>query len=165
MQVRIEHERDGWHFFCDDEALKQGFSTLRSPAYGSYPEVKKQAIAAGHEIYNAGWIHRLLSWNWHSHSFDGYPGWEIEKDNVPAFVKLSHQRGGPDSEVESNEICKAWDDIATGDFYQRDWTEDGIPFCRKGDTYWSGWWFETISERNRFVEWCKANYANAHVVF
>jgi len=157
-EVRIDRDRDGWHYFNED-------GTLKSAAIKSYPEAVRRAAADGHKVNNAGWNHRLLSWNWHNHSFDRYPGWEIEKDNVPAFVKLSHKRGGYNSEVESAEISKAWDDIATGDFYQRDWTDDGIPLVREGVTYWSGWWFETISERNRFVEWCRANHADAHVVF
>lgn len=27
------------------------------------------------------------------------------------------------------------------------------PFVREGETYWSGWWFATIAERDRFVKW------------
>jgi len=164
-EVRIDRERDGWHFFCDDpKLLPQGFESIRSKAFESYPEAVKQATAAGHTINNAGWNHRLLTWNWHGHSIDGYPGWEIEKDRVPAFVKLGHKRGGKNTEVESADISKAWDDIAKGDFYQRDWTDSGIPFVNKGETYWSGWWFETISERDRFVTWCLETYPDAQVV-
>ena len=34
--------------------------------------------------------------------------------------------------------------------------DDGIPFVSKGETYWSGWWFKTVAERDRFVAWCVA---------
>lgn len=118
----------------------------------SYPQICRAARAAGHEIQCGGWRHKMLSWNWHAHSFDGYPEWEIERDRSPAFVKLTHvRRAGAD--VESSALANEWDDIATVDFYQRDWTDSGIPFVSDGTTYWSGWWFATIAERDRFVEW------------
>lgn len=109
---------------------------------------------------NAGWRMKMLTWDWHRLGFDGYPGWELEptpggiKSHAPTFVKLSHMRGKGD--VESSALCTKWDDIAQVRFYQRDWTEDGIPFVREGETYWSGWWFQTIAERDRFVAWHKA---------
>lgn len=88
---------------------------------------------------------------WHRLSLDKYPGWELESDDCPAFIKLTHVRG--EGEVESRELADKWDDEARVHFYQRDWTEDGIPFVHKGETYWSGWWFETIEERDRFLAW------------
>lgn len=106
---------------------------------------------------NCGWIHKLLSWDWHMLALDGYPNWEIEasaaKPDVPAFVRLTHVRGKGD--IESRTLTREWDDIAEVDFYMRDWTDNGIPFVREGDTYWSGWWFATIAERDRFVKWCE----------
>jgi hypothetical protein len=151
-KVKIDRDREGWRYFTEDLSIK-------SSALASYPEIMKQAVADGYEIDNAGWKHRLLMWNWHNHSFDRYPGWEIEKDGCPAFVKLAHKRRGDEMNVESYEVSTAWDNVASVGFYQRDWTEDGIPFCREGDTYWSGWWFATISERDRFVKWYNDHYA------
>lgn len=124
----------------------------------SYPAAVRRAIADGHEISNAGWKRKLLSWNWGSHALQGYPEWEIDdlrEGAAPAWCKLTHTRGGKKSEVESNVLCNAWDDIATVGFYQRDWTDNGIPFVSEGTTYWSGWWFATIAERDRFVAWVR----------
>ena len=56
-------------------------------------------------------------------------------------------------EVESSALATKWDDIAEEPFYMRDWTDDGIPFVHEGETYWSGWWFKTVAERDRFVAW------------
>jgi hypothetical protein len=147
MKVKIDRDREGWHF-CT--------ASMSSQRFASYPETVRQALSAGHEIDNAGWKHRLLSWNFNMHAIDGYPEWEIERDRSPAFVKLAHVHGKGD--VESNTLCNAWDDVAIVGFYQRDWTDDGIPFVRKGDTYWSGWWFATIAERDRFVEWKRKEF-------
>lgn len=127
----------------------------------TYKAIKAKVIADGHEIANGGWKHKLLSWNFTSLSLNGYEDWQIENPREenkyqrhPAFVKLTHKRV-EGADVESNVLCNAWDDIAHVDFYQRDWTDDGIPFCNDGEIYWSGWWFETIAERDRFVAWCK----------
>jgi hypothetical protein len=149
VKVRIDRDRDGWHFSAEG---------MKSEPLASYPETKRRAVESGHEVDNAGWLHRMLMWNWHQHAMDGYPGWEIENasepnkyERHPAFVKLTHTRGK--GEVESHKLAAAWDDIAEVDFYQRDWTDDGLPSVNKGDVYWSGWWFATIAERDRFVEW------------
>jgi hypothetical protein len=143
VKVKIDHDRDGWHYSASND--------LKSSPFATYPEAVRAALAGGHEIDNAGWRHRMLSWNWHSHAIEGYPGWEIEIEESPAFVKLTHKRGV--DAIESHEISTAWDDTAAVDFYQRDWTNDGIPFVREGEIYWSGWWFATIAERDRFLEW------------
>jgi hypothetical protein len=103
---------------------------------------------------NLGWKQKLLSVDWHDCCLDGYPGWEMETadgKSAPAFVKLTHIRATKD--VESSTLANKWDDIANEPFYTRDWTDDGIPFVNKGDTYWSGWWFKTVVERDRFVVW------------
>lgn len=141
LKVTIHRDRDGWHYHAGD---------LRSAAFASYPLAHRSATSAGHDVDNAGWRHRLLSWNFSHHAIDGYPEWELDGEH-PAFVKLTHTRGTGD--VESAALANEWDDIAAVDFYQRDWTDDGIPFVREGETYWSGWWFATIAERDRFVAW------------
>lgn len=99
---------------------------------------------------NGGWRKKVLTMDWHEAALDGYPGWDLE-GKVPPFVKLTHVRQS--DEVESSTLASAWDDIAQEPFYTRDLTDDGIPFVRKGDTYWSGWWFRTTAERDRFVKW------------
>jgi hypothetical protein len=159
MKVKID---------CDRRVRERGskemvggwYYDVNGERYASYAAVKDAAIKAGHEIDNAGWKHKMLMWNWHSHSIEGYSGWEIEKREydmpVPAFVKLTHRHSKDGGDVESSTLCNEWDDIAEADFYQRDWTDDGIPFVREGETYWSGWWFATIAERDRFVKWYEA---------
>ena len=98
-----------------------------------------------------GWKWKYPMVEWHRLSIEHYPGWEIEDEDVPAFVKLTHTRGS--GNVESHDLAVAWDDVSKAHFYQRDWTDDGIPFVNEGDIYWSGWWFQTIEERDRFLEW------------
>lgn len=150
VKVKIDRDREGWRYFADD---------LKSDPFPTYGAAVKAAKANGHEIDNAGWRRRMLMWNFNDHALDGYPGWEIERDKSPAFVKLTHVRRGGDADVESRTLAAAWDDVAEVDFYQRDWTGDGIPFVNGGETYWSGWWFQTIAERDRFVAWHAANTA------
>jgi hypothetical protein len=142
MKVKIYRDREGWYHACAD---------LKSERAATYGEAIERAIAAGHDIDNAGWLKRMIMWNFNNHAIDGYPGWEIERDRSPAFAKLTHRRGK--GEVESHALAAAWDDIAAEPFYQRDWTDDGIPFVRDDETYWSGWWFKTIAERDRFLVW------------
>ena len=144
MRVSIGHDRDGWFYATGD---------LKSDRFQTYGMTVRAAKRIGHEIDNAGWLHRMLAWNFNDHALDGYPEWEIEREKSPAFVKLTHVRGPTGSSVESSNLANAWDDIALVDFYQRDWTDDGIPFVREGETYWSGWWFAAIAERDRFVRW------------
>jgi len=132
--------------------------------FKSYPETIMEARQAGYEVNNLGWKHRLVSANWYNHTIDGYPGWELvpgSKD--PAFVKLSHPTDDPTHDPQG--LCNKWDDIATVDFYKRDWTEDGIPLLRKGETYWSGWWFETIAERDQFIAWVMQQPGGHQVVW
>lgn len=150
VKSTIERDRDGWRF--------RG-GKISTFAFATYYDAKRAATTAGYEIDNAGWKHKFLSWNFSHHAIDGYPSWVLDKpvpprrDRHPAFVKLTHVRGQGD--VESTALANAWDDIAEVDFYQRDWTDDGIPFVNAGDTYWSGWWFATPAERDRFVAWAK----------
>ena len=153
-KVRIDRDRDGWHYY-----IGEGEQRLTSAPFRSYPEAVRRAVAAGHEVDNAGWRHRLLAWNFNGHAIDGYPEWEIESEKSPAFKRLTHIRGALGG--ESNDLANAWDDLADVDFYQRDWTSDGIPFVSEGETYWSGWWFATVAERDRFVQWVASRATGA----
>lgn len=133
----------------------------KSERCATYAEARALALRDGHEISNGGWLRRMLSWNFNNHAMDGYPGWEIanpgEQDKYarhPAFVKLEHKRKSGD-DVESYKLCQKWDDLAEVDFYQRDWTDSGIPFCADGEVYWSGWWFATFRDRDRFLEFAR----------
>lgn len=157
LKERGGTEYEGGWFYATLKDVGEGHPPsfdMKNERFGSYSEAKTAAIAAGHEVNNAGWKRKLLMWNWHSHSLDGYPGWEqatVEYGRpCPAFAKLTHvSEEGP----QSSDLCNEWDDIAEVDFYQRDWTDDGIPWVSKGETYWSGWWFATIAERDRFLRW------------
>lgn len=151
VQIRWNPDTRAWHFGQWD---LEGNAVMLSNQRATYPEAMRDVSSAGHEVDNAGWKHKVLSWNWDMHSLDGFPEWQIEKDRCPAFVKLTHVRGT--GSVESSALAEAWDDIAEVDFYQRDWTDSGIPFVDKGEIYWSGWWFATLAERDRFVVWATA---------
>jgi hypothetical protein len=57
-KVKIDRvDRDGWRFFVPDVFI--------SDPYPTYPQAKRAAIAVGYEIDNAGWRHKLLSWQWY----------------------------------------------------------------------------------------------------
>ena len=91
-------------------------------------------------------------WNWHWTSLDGWPGWDIVgegHERHPPFVELTIRNG---EDRPSLDISREWDDLATGLFYNRDWTEDGIPFVRDGEIYRAGFWFEKTSDRDEFVK-------------
>jgi hypothetical protein len=161
MKVMISRFPLGWRYYASDS------SDLKSDPFATYANATKAAVVAGHEIDTMGWRHKMESWNFTHHALDRYPGWEIEQRSppasgphgspAPAFAKLAHTRGV--AEAESADLCREWDDIAAADFYQRDWTDDGIPFVNDGETYWSGWWFATLAERDRFISWAKARDA------
>ncbi len=153
MRVNLTKDRVDWIVYRE---LPAGVEVERPTPIGRYPSypVARRAIdAEGWTFDNAGWRLRLLMWHWHSHSFDRYPEWEIEdrEQGTPAFAKLTHVRGK--GAVESHELAARWDDVAEAGFYQRDWTDDGIPFVGEGGTYRSGWWFATLAERDRFIGW------------
>jgi hypothetical protein len=87
---------------------------------------------------NAGWIKRVLMWNWHWIALDGYPGWDLVgevNDRHPPFVKLAIVKG-KDRPARDIEI---------------EWTSDGIPFVHDGETYHAGFWFEKLADREAFV--------------
>lgn len=113
-----------------------------------------------------GWLFKMSSFDWHPHCLDGYPGWELETLDCPAFVKLTHTRGPSGSDVESNVLATKWDDLAEVEFYQRDWTSSGIPFVNEGEEYWSDWWFATIAEKDRFLDYLmEQNFSPRSIVF
>lgn len=100
---------------------------------------------------NAGWKRKVLMWDWHKLLFDGYPGWDLvdsPEGPHPPFVKLE-RRGHIDK--TSTDIDREFDDIATGRFYSRDWTSDGIPFVVKGEVYYSGRWFQKHDDALKFM--------------
>lgn len=97
------------------------------------------------------WKHNVGIMEWH-HLYPKYPGWELE-DDKPLYVDLTIKKGRDKS---SHKIASEWDDIAEGAFYWRDWTDSGLPFVDKGETYRSAFWFALRSDRDKFKElYCK----------
>ena len=162
VKARGSTEYEGGWFYATSKPGPDGHPVydMKSDRFATLAEVRAAAVNAGHEINNAGWKHKLIMWNWHAHSFDGYPGWELEAGH-PAWCKLEHvnKRG-----ASSDDLCNAWDDVALVDFYQRDYSYDGSVFVNKGEAYGSGWWFATIAERDRFLAWVRAHYSAVKVV-
>lgn len=183
MKVNIDCDRrfafgsdeytGGWYYreALPNERYSEYTDTFppKSERFAAYVDCRRAVAEAGHELSNAGWRRKLLSWNWHSLSFNNYEHFEIENpsasrwDRHPAFVKLEHRRNKY-HEVESRELATAWDDVAEVDFYQRDWTSDGIPFVNGDEVYWSGWWFATLAERDRFLAWLPTQKVSARRV-
>jgi len=106
-----------------------------------------------HQWTNGGWERMLFQNAFIKLSLDGYPGWEVDDNGSPWFVmfELIYL-------VEEGKHCRSramaieFDDVARGIFYYRDWTSSGIPFLRKNETYWSGFWFQYKDDAVRFQE-------------
>ena len=101
---------------------------------------------------NAGWQRRMLMWNWHWTSLDGWPGWDIVgtgHERHPSAVELSHVVGNGKQSID---IAREYDDEPGGLFYQRDFTSDNLPFVNKGETYRSIFWFERTADRDAFLQ-------------
>lgn len=114
------------------------------------PDITGQALRSLREKFGAK--QKVLTWDWYKIALDGYPGWDLvnsAKGLHPPFVLL--ERHGRIDKT-STDIDREFDDIATGRFYSRDWTSDGIPFVNKGEVYHSGWWFQKREDAVRFVQ-------------
>jgi hypothetical protein len=144
VQIECNGAVGGWHFRAGE---------MKSECVATYYDAIALAKAAGHEIDNSGWKHKLWLMNWQFHQLDGFPTWETEPgERTPAFAKVAHVRGNDMS--ASSALAEAWDDVAAVDFYQREVSGGEIPWrAEKGETYWSLWWFQTVAERDRFVAW------------
>lgn len=124
-----------------------------------------------HLEHNAGWIKKLLMWDWHEVVQDGYPGWDLVGEGIdidealrervvvalaggghhkhPPFVKLAIKNKVDKS---SEDISREFDDIATGRFYSRDWSRQGSPFVHDGEVYDAGWWFQKREDAYTFIK-------------
>lgn len=107
-----------------------------------------------HLEHNAGWIKKLLMWDWHEVSLNGYPGWDMVDpgggyDPHPPFVKLAIRNNVDKS---SGDISREFDDIATGRFYSRDWSREGSVFVGDGEIYDAGWWFQKREDAYTFIK-------------
>lgn len=81
-----------------------------------------------------------------------YVGWDTIEHNSPPFIMLEHIRGSNKDDIESTRMAEKFDDICGGLFYQRHWSSSGIPICREGECYWSGWWFQFKDDAEKFKE-------------
>lgn len=97
---------------------------------------------------NAGWLKMVLLWDWYPIVFDKFPGWEMDGEE-PYSEKLIVTNGVGKS---SREMAIAFDDVAAGRFYYRDWTDSGLPFVDGGESYRSAFWFQTKADRDKFRE-------------
>jgi hypothetical protein len=105
-----------------------------------------------HAEHNAGWLKKVLMWDWHELALEGYPGWDLVEsggEKHPPFVKLSIRNG---KDKSSEDITREFDDVAKGRFYGRDWSHSGSPFVRKGEVYDAGWWFEKREDAIEFMK-------------
>lgn len=109
------------------------------------------------------WLAKPPSWAWHRLAIDGYSDWDqvgateradSRLSKAPPFVMVECTR---ERAPESEEMANSFDDVATGLFYYRDWTHDGIPWCNAGEVYWSGFWFQRIADALAF----QASYGGA----
>ncbi len=81
-------------------------------------------------------------------SVTGFPGWDKGpgKDTVPSL----HFRTKKGEQASSRELAIAFDDIAEGEFYYRDWTDSGLPFVEDGEIYQSRFYFAVFADLVHF---------------
>lgn len=95
------------------------------------------------------WLQKVPVWDFHELAVKGWPDWEREPGaEEPLRVNLSFVFGEGES---SRKLAVAFDDVATAPFYYRDFTDDGIPFCSKGDPYRSAFWFARAVDKEAFM--------------
>jgi len=105
-----------------------------------------------HLEHNAGWKKKLLMWDWHDLSYDGYLGWDLVESGGrkhPPFVKLTIRNKVDKS---SDDITREFDDVATGKFYSRDFSLSGSMFVSDGEVYEAGWWFQKREDAYAFIK-------------
>jgi len=96
---------------------------------------------------NWDWRNMLPSSIFHAMLLDGMPGWE--RDSGIYQVRFSIIKGVS----SSRQIATWWDDLATGQFYYRDFTDSGLPFVDDGEVYKSSFYFQFKHDAIRFTEW------------
>lgn len=65
------------------------------------------------------------------------------------YVLIEVQNGVGKS---SQQMAIETDDNIQHYFAYRDWTSSGLPFIKKGDKYWSGFWFQKLVDAQRFQQ-------------
>jgi hypothetical protein len=122
-------------------------SEVRKRVQEHLSNTKKRRIEANQDML--GWRRKVPLWLWHMISSDCYLGWQVDKENNPAWIKLTHKQ---EESLESEDIARTFDDKVTGLFYYRDFTSSGLPSCSKGEVYWSGWWFQFKEDYDLFLK-------------
>ena len=90
------------------------------------------------------WKRKIPSHEFNILSINHYADWGWATE-CP-FVMMECVSG----KVDSRPMAVKFDDIATEQFYYRDWTKSGIPVCNDGEIYWSGFWFESMDDAVAF---------------
>jgi hypothetical protein len=95
-----------------------------------------------------GWDWRAMipSWTRCMMGLEGFPGWDKAVPPImPPFVlvTLVYPRNSRDLAIVTDGCC-------AGLFSYRDWMQSGTPGVVKGDTYWSGFWFELLTDAKVF---------------
>lgn len=102
-----------------------------------------------HLEHNAGWIKKVLMWDWYEIQLAGYPGWDLVDpgrgyDKHPPCVRLGiHTR----TDKSSRDVDREFDDIATGRFYSCDFSRDG-----SSTFYDAKWWFQKREDAYAFIK-------------
>lgn len=100
----------------------------------------------------ADWNKKLASSDFYDIQFEGFKGWDKEKDKYnmweePYQVSFQIIKG---QDKSSREIAIEFDDISHGLFWTRDWTESGLPFVDGGEVYHTIFVFQFKEDWERF---------------
>jgi hypothetical protein len=95
------------------------------------------------------WRAALPMWVFHRLQAAGLtsePDWDDDGVSLsPPFVMI-----GSDGGERSRRAATELDDVATGLFYYRDWTNSGTPCVAEGELYFSGFWFQRMADAEAF---------------
>lgn len=93
------------------------------------------------------WNRKLPMWDWYTVLLAGYPEWEKPDGETPASALISVKN---DTDKSSHDLAVEVDDWCKGQFYYRDYTDDGIPFVNEGEVYKSRFWFQFVPDAEEF---------------
>lgn len=96
---------------------------------------------------NWDWDKMIPGFDYHKLAVLDWPGWDKINEGCPAYVQFVCVKGNGQS---SREVAIEFDDMAEGQFYYRDFTNSGLPFVEKNESYRSLFVFQRFSDFEKF---------------
>ena len=108
---------------------------------------------------------QLYSDEFYKLAFANFTTSDKHNNNSEYCINLEIIKG----QYDSINIAEEFEKTAKGNFYYRDYTEDGLPFVEEGNIYWSEFWFQYKNDAINFVNSykgvCKGNWEEGYKEF